>query len=206
MQDIHGSSLGGHAGITATYQRLKRHFFWPQMKEAVHKFVQECANCQLNKGEHVAAPGLLQPLPIPQEAWNSVGMDFITRLPKSKGQEVILVVVDRLTKYSHFIGLAHPFTTVTVAQAFMDHIYKLHGLPLTIISDRDPVFTSRFLQELMRKLEVQLNMGTAYHPQTDGQTEKVNQCLEQYLRSMVYDKQSKWAQYLSLAEWWYNTN
>lgn len=206
MNELHGSCLGGHSGITATYQRIKKQFYWPHMKESVHTFIQSCGNCQLNKAEHVAYPGLLQPLPIPSEAWSSVGMDFITGLPKSKGYEVILVVVDRLTKYAHFVGLTHPFSASSVAQVFMESIYKLHGLPLNIVSDRDPIFTSRFWQELMTKLEVKLNMGTAYHPQSDGQTEKVNQCLEQYLRSMVYDKQNRWAQYLPLAEWWYNTN
>ena len=133
-------------------------------------------------------------------------MDFITGLLKSKGYEVIFVVVDRLTKYAHFLGLVHSSTASTVAQTFMDSIYKLHGLPFTIVSYRDPIFTSRFWQEIMQKLDIKLNMGTAYYPQSDGQTKKVNQCLEQYLRGMVFDKQTKWAQYLPLAEWWYNTS
>lgn len=168
LRELHDSALGGHSGVTATYQRAKRNFYWPSMKENVHQFVQHCPNCQLNKAEHTASPGLLQPLPIPVEAWLSVGMDFITGLPKSKGFEVVMVVVDRLTKYSHFIGLVHPFSAATVAQTFMDYIYKLHGLPVNIISDRDPIFTSRFWKELMSKLGVQLNMSTAYHPQSDG--------------------------------------
>ena len=117
MHELHGSCLGGHSGITATYQRIKKQFYWPKLKEAVHSYVQACTNCHLNKGEHVPSPGLLQPLPVPAEAWSSIGMDFITGLPKSKGYEVIFVVVDRLTKYAHFIGLAHPFTASTVAQA-----------------------------------------------------------------------------------------
>lgn len=167
MQELHGSSLGGHSGITATYQRIKRQFYWPKLKEAVHDHIQSCTNCHLNKGEHVPSPGLLQPLPVPEEAWSSISMDFITGLPKSRGYEVIFVVVDRLTKYAHFLGLVHPFTASTVAQTFMDSIYKLHGLPFTIVSDRDPIFTSRFWQELMQKLDIKLNMGTAFtHSQT----------------------------------------
>lgn len=153
--------------------------------------MQKCGNCQINKSEHTAPAGLLQPLPIPAGAWVSIGMDFITGLPKSKGYDVIMVVVDRFTKYSHFVPLSHPFKASDVAQSFMDSVYKLHGLPNNIISDRDPIFTSRFWRELMAKLEIQLNMSTAYHPQTDGQTEKVNQCLENYLRSMVHDQQGK---------------
>lgn len=89
-------------------------FYWPNMKDDIHQFIQNCDNCQINKGEHVAIPGLLQPLPVPTEAWTSVGMDFITGLPKSKGKEVIMVVVDRLTKYAHFIALAHPYHAIDV--------------------------------------------------------------------------------------------
>jgi Integrase zinc binding domain len=119
LKELHDSSIGGHSGITTTYQRIKKHFYWPHLKEFVHTFVQHCSNCQLNKGEHTVPAGLLQPLPIPNEAWSSVGLDFITGLPKSKGLEVILVAVDRLTKYAHFIGLSHPFTASSVAQAFL---------------------------------------------------------------------------------------
>jgi len=206
LKELHDSSLGGHSGINATYLRVKRMFYWQKMREEVYQFVKHCENCQINKSEYIAPSGLLQPLPIPEEAWESVGMDFITGLPKSKGREVILVVVDRLTKYAHFIPLSHPFSASDVAQVFMENVYKLHGLPLNIISDRDPIFTSKFWRELMKQLGIQLRMSTSYHPQTDGQTEKVNQCLESYLRSMVFDKQNKWAQYLSLAEFWYNSS
>lgn len=206
IRELHDSNLGGHSGITATYQRVKRSFYWPNLKQDIHKFILSCEVCQMNKPEHVHTPGLLQPLPIPDEAWSSIGIDFITGLPKSEGKEVILVVVDRLTKYAHFMALAHPFKASDVAQVFMDTVYKLHGLPLNIISDRDPVFTSKFWKELMGKLGVKLNMSTAYHPQTDGQTERVNQCLETYLRCMTFEKQKNWVRYLALAEWWYNSS
>lgn len=117
-----------------------------------------------------------------------------------------MVVVDRLTKYSHFIPLSHPYKATDVAQSFLDNVYKHHGLPMSIVTDRDPILTSRFWKELMNKLGIKLNMSSAYHPQTDGQTERINQCLENYLRSMAFDQQKKWARWLSLAEWWYNTN
>ncbi|KAJ1699965.1 hypothetical protein LUZ63_008477 [Rhynchospora breviuscula] len=206
LKELHNTTVGGHSGILVTYQRLKSMFHWPHMKEDVHKFVSECEVCQLNKGEHVKTPGLLQPLPIPDEAWTSISMDFISGLPKSEGKEVVLVVVDRLTKYAHFIALSHPYTAPTVAQLFLDNIYKLHGLPTNIVSDRDPVFTSQFWKELMQKLDIKLNMATAYHPQTDGQTERVNQCLEQYLRCVIQGQPRKWNRVLPLAEWWYNTS
>ncbi|KAJ4821432.1 polyprotein [Rhynchospora pubera] len=206
IQEVHNSSLGGHSGILGTYQRLKTMFYWPKLKESVYKFVSECDICQLNKGEHTPSPGLLQPLPIPSQAWSSITMDFITNLPKSEGKEVILVVVDRLTKYAHFLSLSHPFKASNVAQTFLDCVYKLHGLPNEIVSDRDPIFTSKFWKELFDKIGVKLKFSTAYHPQTDGQTERVNQCVENYLRCMVYDQQKNWHKWLPLAEWWYNTN
>ena len=181
-------------------------FYWPGMKEEVHKYIQSCNNCQLTKPELIPYPGLLQPLPIPKEAWNSISMDFITGLPKSEGKEVIMVVVDRLTKYSHFIPLSHPYKAMDVATAFLNQVYKLHGLPMTLITDRDPVFTSRFWKGLFSQLGVKLNMSSSYHPQTDGQTERVNQCLENYLRSMIFEQPKKWVKWLPLAEWWYNTN
>lgn len=151
LKEMHDSALGGHSGITATYQRIKRSIYWAKLKEDVHRFIRTCDNCQLNKSENWPTPGLLQPLPIPNEAWSSVGMDFLTGLPKSEGKEVIMLVVDRLTKYAHFIALSHPDKAIDVAQAFLDHIYKHHGLPLNIVTDRDPIFTSRFWKELMAK-------------------------------------------------------
>jgi transposase InsO family protein len=140
-------------------------------------YVRTCPICQMTKPQHIHTPGLLQPLPIPQEAWSNIGTDFITGLPKSEDKEVILVIVDRLTKFAHFIALSHPISTLTIAHVFLDNIYKLHGLPTSIISDRDPVFTSRFWKEISSLLGIQLNMSIAYHPQMDGQTERVNQCL-----------------------------
>ncbi|KAK1693114.1 hypothetical protein QYE76_009811 [Lolium multiflorum] len=128
---FHHSALGGHSGILPTYQKIKKLFSWPGMKESVHKFVQSCTVCQQAKSEHVRYPGKLQPLPIPKEAWHTVGMDFIEGLPVSNKFDTILVVVDKLTKFGHFIPLKHPFTASTVAQAFFDTVYRLHGLPQT---------------------------------------------------------------------------
>jgi len=139
-------------------------------------------------------------LPIPQFAWHTISMDFIEGLPKSKTYDTILVVIDKLTKYAHFICLSHPYTAITVAQAFLANIYKLHGMPTVIISDRDRAFTSSFWQELFKLTDTTLNKSSAYHPQTDGQTERLNQCLETYLRCMVQSCPTKWAQWIPLAE------
>ena len=133
----------------------------------------------------MATPGLLQPLPIPKSIFSDVSMDFVEGLLKAGGKDLIMVVVDRLTKYGHFIPLLHPFTVSMVAAAYMDYVFKLHGNPQTIVSDRGPTFTSRFWQDLFKLQGVSLHLSLAYHPQTDRQTEVVNRCLEGYLRCMV---------------------
>jgi hypothetical protein len=206
LESFHNSALGGHSGERATYQRLKLHFYWPRMKQLVTEFVKICPVCQKNKSEHVPYPGLLQPLPIPELAWTHISMDFVEGLPKSQGKDVILVVVDRLTKYAHFISLSHPYTTQEVGQIFLDHVFKLHGLPQVILTNRDPIFTSTVWQSLFNTMGVALHLTSSYHPQTDGQTERVNQCLENYLRCMCFTSPKRWHHWLSLAEWWYNTS
>lgn len=161
-----------------TLRRIEQLFAWQGMKAQVHVFVQSCLVCQRAKPDRTKLPGLLQPLPVPSGSWKIVTMDFIEGLPKSGIANCILVVVDKFSKFAHFIPLLHPFTAAIVAKAFLDTVYKLHGLPNAIITDRDKVFTSNFWQSLFALAGVELKMSSAYHPQTDGQTERVNQCLE----------------------------
>jgi hypothetical protein len=206
LGSFHASAIGGHSGMVATYQRIKRIFYWPGLKRDTQQYITECAVCQRSKSEHCPYPGLLEPLERPDMAWQHISMDFIEGLPKSRGKDVILVVVDRMTKMAHFIALSHPYSVQSVAQAFMENIFKLHGPPISIVTDRDRIFTSHMWQKVFKSLNVKLKMSTAHHPQTDGQTERVNQCLESYLRSMVFQEPTKWASWLAMAEWWYNTS
>jgi transposase InsO family protein len=206
LSSLHSSSIGGHSGIRATYHKVSRIFHWPKLKKTVEDFVTAYAICQRAKAEHCQYPGLLAPLPIPGMAWTMITMDFIEGLPKSGGKNVILVVVDRLTKYAYFLALSHPYTAQTVAQLFIDYIIKLHGPPVAIVSDRDRIFTSKLWQYIFKAFKVSLHFSSSYRPQTDGQSERVNQCLESYLRCMTFLEPKKWHSWLSLAEWWYNTN
>jgi hypothetical protein len=176
------------------------------MRKDIEAFVQKCPTCQQAKSEHCKLPGLLKPLPIPPEAWHTVSLDFIEGLPQSYHYDTILVIIDKLTKYGHFIPLKHPYSAVSVARLFLDNIYKLHGLPKTIISDRDKIFISTFWRQLFKMADTTLNLSSSYHPQTDGQTERLNQCLETYLRCMVHANPNKWSAWLPQAEYWYNTN
>lgn len=161
---LHESTVGGHSGQMGTYQRVKSLFYWKGLKCDVVEMVKACDVCQRCKHENVVSPGLLQPLNITKEAWQCISMNFIEGLPKSKNRDVILVVVDRLTKYAHFMALTHPYNAESVAELFMEGVYRLHGLPRCIVSDRDRVFTSKFWQALFRNMQVKLNLSTAYHP------------------------------------------
>jgi hypothetical protein len=164
LSELHATPIAWHSGFTKTYDRVKCSFFWDGMKPDVRNFMAECDVCQCNKGKTVKYPGTLQPLSIPPAIWQDISMDFITGLPKSGNKSVIMVVFDRLSKYAHLCALQHPFTSSTVAQLFMDQVFKLHGMPHYIVSDRDLTFTSNFWQELFKLQGTQLHLSTTYHP------------------------------------------
>ena len=206
VNHFHGDAVGGHSGVHVTAKKLGAIFYWKGLKKLVKQWVRDCDMCQRQKPDLSAYPGLIQPLPIPERIWTEVSMDFIEKLPMSNGKSVIMVIVDRLSKYAHFMALSHPFTASQVAQVFLDGVYRLHGLPQSIVSDRDKIFISNFWKSLFSELKVKLKLSTAYHPQTDGQTEVVNRCLGCYLRCMCGDKPKEWVKWLPLAEFWYNTN
>jgi hypothetical protein len=178
---FHSSLLGGHSGTRVTLHRPHQSFYWPNLKKFTAALIAQCPVCQISKTERIPYPGLLSPLPIPSQKWTDISMDFVEGLPTSRGKNIILVVVDRLTKYAHFIPLSHPYTIQKIADLFMEHIVKLHGPPASIVSDRDRIFTSALWKEIFSAFQTKLNFSSSYHPESDGQTERVNQCVEQYL-------------------------
>jgi len=171
------------------------------MKQEVQSYIKQCVICQQTKYSTLKPSGLLQPLPIPNQIWEDISMDFITGLPASHGFTVIFVVVDRFTKGLHLGHLASGFTAYNVAELFVNIYCKLHGLPKSIVSVRDPVFISHFWTDLFKFSGTLLRMSSSYHPQTDGQTEVMNRTVEQYLRTFVHDKPSNWVRLLP----WQNT-
>jgi len=195
----------GHEGVQRTLHRLRRDFHFPNMKQLVQDWVRACPTCQRYKSEHLHPAGLLLPLPVPQGVWSDIALDFVEALPRVRGKSVILTVVDRFSKYCHFIPLSHPYSAESVAQVFFAEIVRLHGVPQSIVSDRDTVFTSTFWRELMRLVGTQLHMTTAFHPQSDGQSESANRVIIMFLRCLTGDRPRQWLQWLPWAEYVFNT-
>jgi hypothetical protein len=206
LQLCHDSLLAGHAGFAKTTSLILRAYWWPRFRRDVKAYIRSCDTCQRTKPcrqLHLPA-GLLQPLPIPQQPWKSLSMDFITDLPPAEGYDSILVVIDRFTKMGHFIPCRKSITAPELANLYLQHIFRLHGLPMDIVSDCGPVFTAQFWRALTSSLKIKQNLSSAFHPESDGQTERVNQVLEQYLRCYVDYKQTNWTRLLPLAEFCYN--
>jgi len=206
LEEFHSSTLGGHSGTHKTLGRLRDSVYWDGMLKDVIEFVRSCAICQQTKTPTHLPYGLLQPLPLPTAVWEGISLDFIIGLPSFQTFTVILVVVDRFSKAAHFGMLTPNFTAHKVAELFAQMVLKHHGMPRSMVSDRDAIFMSQFWQQLFKNCGTKLRMSSAYHPQSDGQTEVVNKALQQYLRCFVNTKPNLWGKYLHLAEWHYNTS
>jgi hypothetical protein len=205
LKEMHDVPYAGHPGYQKTITAVRSQFFWSGMKKDVVDYIARCMECQKVKAEHRHPAGLLQPLPIPEKKWEVITMDFITGLPRmNKKHDSIMVVVEKLTKAAHFVPVKTTHTTTNIAEIFMKEIARLHGIPRTIVSDRDTKFTSNFWRGLFKGFGTNLNFSTTYHPQTDGKTERVNRIIEDMLRMYVMDKPSKWEDYLHLVEFAYN--
>ncbi|KAD5802981.1 hypothetical protein E3N88_14341 [Mikania micrantha] len=182
-------------------------YWWPGMKKHIAEYVDRCLTCLKVKAEHQRPSGLLQQPEIPMWKWDQISMDFITKLPRtSHNHDSIWVIVDRLTKSAHFLPIREDYSMDRLAKLYVNEIVSRHGVPISIISDRDSRFMSRFWQTLQNALGTQINMSTAYHPQTDGQTERTNQTLEDMLRSCVIDFGGSWDIHLPLVEFSYNNS
>ena len=203
---VHDSKLAGHFGVSKTEELLSRSFWWPGYKKDVKRYVASCLTCARNKTPRSSPLGLLLPLPVPSRPWGSISMDFVVDLPLSKGMTTILVVVDRLTKMAHFIPVKGVPSAEHTAEVMVREVFKLHGIPDDVVSDRGVQFTSKFWKSFCSALGVTINLSSAFHPQSNGQTERTNQTLEQYLRCFVSYLQDDWVDYLPTAEFAYNNS
>ena len=207
MEEFHEPPYSGHLGYNKTLQNLKQIYWWYGMSAQLKHFINSCHSCQRNKPFLQKLAGLLQPLPIPQRPWSSISMDLITQLPTTKdGYDAIITVVDRLSKMAHFIPCTTTIKSHQLASLFLQHIFKLHGVPQDIVSDCDPRFVSSFWKEFCKSLGTKQNMSTPYHPETDGQTERMNRVLEEMLRHYVAPHQDDWDTYLPTCEFAINNS
>ena len=204
FREIHETPLTGHPGFHKFYSYVQRYFAGNHLKRDVLEFTRSCPQCQIAKPRHHLPFGTIMPLQPPEEPWQDVSMDLIVHLPQSQTFNAIFVTVDRFSKMAHFVPTQTQINAPELAQLFLDNIVRLHGFPRSIVSDRDPRFLSHFWRELFSLTETTLRFSTANHPQTDGQTERTNRTLEQYLRIYARHNPSSWSKYLTTAEIAYN--
>jgi hypothetical protein len=207
LNEAHLSRYFIHPGSTKMYHDLKQHYWWTKMKIEIARYVARCDTCRRVKAIHMKTAGPLQSLPIPTWKWEDISMDFIVGLPRTaKWYDSIWVIIDRLTKIAHFLLVKTYYPVLTYAELYIARILSLHDIPKTIVSNRGPQFVSKFWEELHKSLGTKLLHSSAYHPQTSGQTERVNQILEDMLRACVLEFPQKWDDCLPLVEFSYNNS
>ena len=206
LEECHDAPSAGHFGVAKTYDQVARNYYWPGLRKYIKDYIAGCDTCTRSKNHHHKPYGLLSSLPIPDAPWMSISVDFITQLPPSKKYTAICVFVDRFSKMALFAPTFNQVDAEGTVDLFFKHVFCLFGLPQDIVSDRGVTFTSKFTQAILKSLNVKQKLSTAFHPQTDGQTERVNSILEQYLRCYVNYQQSDWSDYLPIAQFAYNNS
>jgi hypothetical protein len=207
LDEAHTSRYSIHPGSTKIYHDLRRQFWWTRMKHETAHYVSECDTCRKVKADYMKPGGLLQPLSILDWKWDDISMDFIVGLPLTARKfNSIWVIVDQLTKYAHFIPVNTNYNVQKYAEIYVARVLCLHGVPKMVISDRGSQFIARFWEQLHASLETHLIHSLAYHPQTNGQTERVNQILKDMLRVCVMEYPGSWDKNLSWAEFSYNNS
>ncbi|KAJ9544880.1 LOW QUALITY PROTEIN: hypothetical protein OSB04_024587 [Centaurea solstitialis] len=201
MDEAHQSRYSIHPGSDKMYKGIKEHYWWPGMKKDIATYVSKCLTCARIKAEHQKPSGLLQQPEIPEWKWERISVNFVTKLPKTKkGHDSIWVIVDRLKKYARFLPIRETYSIGRLAKLYVDEIVMRHGVPISIISDRDSRFTSRFWQSLQTAIDTRVDLNTAYHPQTVGQTERTIQTLEDMLRACMLEFGGSWDDHPPLVE------
>ena len=203
IREAHDPPACGHPGVHRTVELLQRNYYWPNMRLEVGQYIRNCYGCQRSKAPRDKYNGLLKPLPIPLQRWTDISMDFITGLPISEGYNAILTVIDTLSKERHYIPCFsgdEGTSAEATAKLMRKEIFRLHGLPTTIVSDRGPQFVATVWQSLCKRLGIKSKLSTAFHPQTDGQTERANQDVERQLRIYCNYMQDNWVDCLPMAE------
>lgn len=207
LSEAHQSKYTVHPGNTKMYRNLRSTFWWNGMKSDIASFVSKCPTCQQVKAEHQRPAGLLQPLPVPEWKWEHITMDFVVGLPRTKNQhDAVWVIVDRLTKSVHFLPMKMTDPLEKLARLYIHEIVRLHGVPVSIVSDRDSRFVSHFWRSLQMAMGTVLNFSTSFHPQSDGQSERTIQTLEDMLRACVMDFKGSWDDHVPLIEFAYNNS
>ena len=200
----HDTPIAGHPGRWKTLELVTRNYWWPGITKFVFDYVDGCDPCQRYKNIPQSPAGKLMSPETPTEPWKNVSADFIVGLPEVQGFDALLVVVDRAKKMVHAVPTTSETSALGLAKLYRDNVWRYHGLPDSIISDRGPQFAAELMKELNKLLGIQTKLSTAYHPQTDGQTERMNQEIEQYLRMFVSHRQDDWPEWIAIVEFLYN--
>ncbi|KAL0157255.1 hypothetical protein M9458_048501, partial [Cirrhinus mrigala] len=205
LSEVHSVPSSGHPGIEATVHLLRNRFWWPSLRSDTIVFIKQCVTCNTSKTSHQLPAGLLQPLPIPKRPWSHIALDFVTDLPPSQGHTTILSVIDRFSKGCRFVPLPKLPSAMETAEVLCNTVFRFYGLPEDIVSDRGPQFTSRLWSNFFRLLGVNVSLTSGYHPEANGQVERLNQELTRFLRSYCQDHQGDWSRFLLWAEYAQNS-